>query len=82
MAHRPDCSLARGILPDHGLHLCPLHWQAGSPPPGHQGSPFYLDILKSASSHPAELGAAMGGVQVSRESFSMSLELALTYEHD
>ena len=31
MAHRPSCSAARGILPDQGSNLCPLHWQEGVP---------------------------------------------------
>ena len=25
-----SCSAARGIFPDQGLNLCPLHWQADS----------------------------------------------------
>ena len=39
VAHGPSCSAACGILPDQGLNLCPLHWQAGSQPLRHQGSP-------------------------------------------
>ena len=34
-----SCSVACGILPDQGLNLCPLHWQADSYPLCHQGSP-------------------------------------------
>ena len=29
LAHGPSCSVARGILPDQGSNLCPLH---GDPP--------------------------------------------------
>ena len=39
LAHGPSCSVARGILPDQGSNPCPLHWQADSQPPCHQGSP-------------------------------------------
>ena len=39
VAHGPSCSAARGILPDQGSNLCPLHWQADSQPLRHQGSP-------------------------------------------
>ena len=39
VAHGPSCSAACGILPDQGSNPCPLHWQAGSQPLRHQGSP-------------------------------------------
>ena len=39
VAHGPSCSAACGILPDQGLHPCPLHWQADSQSLRHQGSP-------------------------------------------
>ena len=39
MAHRPSCSAACRIFLDQGSTLCPLHWQAGSQPLDHQGSP-------------------------------------------
>ena len=39
VAHGPSCSAACGILPDQGSNPCPLHWQADSQPPRHQGSP-------------------------------------------
>ena len=39
VAHRRSCSEACGILPDQGLNPCPLHWQADSHPPDHQGRP-------------------------------------------
>ena len=32
------CSMACGILPDQGLKLCPLNWQADGYPLHHQGS--------------------------------------------
>lgn len=31
---------ARGVLPDQGLNLCLLCWQADSPPLGRQGGPL------------------------------------------
>ena len=34
-------SAARGISPDQGSNLCLLHWQAGSLPRIHQGSPLF-----------------------------------------
>ena len=39
VAHGPSRSTACGILPDQGSNPCPLHWQADSQPPCHQGSP-------------------------------------------
>ena len=33
-----DWPVARGIFPDQGSNLCPLHWQADSYPLYHQGS--------------------------------------------
>ena len=41
VAHGPSCSTACGILPDQGSNPCPLHWQADSQPPRHQGSPKF-----------------------------------------
>ena len=35
-----SCSTASGILPDQRSNLRPLHWQVGSYPLNHQGSPF------------------------------------------
>ena len=45
VAHGPSCSAARGILPDQGSNLCPLHWQADSQPLRHQGSPLLFLII-------------------------------------
>ena len=42
VAHGPSRSAARGILPDQGSTLCPLHWQADPQPLRHQGSPVLL----------------------------------------
>ena len=28
VAYRLSCPMARGIFPDQGSNLCPLHWQA------------------------------------------------------
>ena len=39
VAHGPSCSAACGIPPDQGSNPCPLHQQADSQPPHHQGSP-------------------------------------------
>ena len=41
VAHGPSCSAACGIFPDQGSDPCPLHWQADSQPPRHQGSPLF-----------------------------------------
>ena len=45
VARGPDCSAARGILPDQGSNPCLLHWQADSQPLRHQGSPHWLFIV-------------------------------------
>ena len=39
VAHGPSCSAACGIFSDQGSNPCSLHWQAGSQPLRHQGSP-------------------------------------------
>ena len=39
VAHGRSCSAACGIFPDQGSNPCPLHWQADSQLPRHQGSP-------------------------------------------
>ena len=41
-AHGPSCSAACGIFPDQGSNPCSLHWQAGSQPLHHQGSPHFF----------------------------------------
>ena len=40
VAHGPSCSAACGIFLDQGSNPCPLHRQADSQPPRHQGSPI------------------------------------------
>ena len=45
VAHGPSCSAACGIFPDQGSNPCPLHWQAGSQPLRHQGSPISFFLL-------------------------------------
>ena len=45
VAHGPSCSAACGILPDQGSNPRPLHWQADSQPPRHQGSPVMETFL-------------------------------------
>ena len=37
--------LLQGILPTQGLNLCLLHWQVGSLPLGHVGSPLFKPTL-------------------------------------
>ena len=45
VAHGLHCSEACGIFPDQGLNACLLHWQVGSLPLAHQGSPsVYLNF--------------------------------------
>ena len=48
---RVDCHfLLQGIFPTQGLNPCLLHWQAGSLPLSHQGSPvFYIEYPKIAT---------------------------------
>ena len=46
VAHGSSCSAARGIFPDQGSNPCPLHWLADSQPLCHQGSPFFVFLLK------------------------------------
>ena len=43
VAHGPSCSAACGIFPDQGSNPCLLHWQAGSQPLHHQGSPHVFN---------------------------------------
>ena len=40
MVHGLSCSTACRIFLDQGLNLCLLHWQGGSLPLSHQGSPL------------------------------------------
>ena len=42
VAHGLSCPAACGIFLDQGSSLCPLHWQVGSYPLCHQGSPGSL----------------------------------------
>ena len=46
VAYGSSCSAACGIFPDQGSNLCPLHWQAGSQPLRHQGSPWVWFLNK------------------------------------
>ena len=39
VAHGLSCSETRGIFPDQGWNLCPLHWKADSLPLDHLESP-------------------------------------------
>ena len=61
VAHRPSCSVTRGIFPDQGSNQCLLHWQADSLPLSHQGSPpqRFLKIICV----PVLLGLAGGTVK-------------------
>ena len=51
--HGFSCSAACGLLPDQGLNLCLLHWQADSLPLSHQEKP-------SSSSLPEVLSPLLG----------------------
>ena len=44
-AHRLSCPVVCGILPEHLLNLCPLHWQGDSQSLDHQGCSLILIIL-------------------------------------
>ena len=48
MALGLSCSEASGILPDLGMNLCLLHWQADSLPLSHQGSLYHTFIIHSS----------------------------------
>ena len=45
VAHGLSCSAACGIFPDQGLNPHLLHWQVGSLPLSHQGSPIRFTPL-------------------------------------
>ena len=48
-----SCSESRGIFPDQGQNLRPLHWQADSLLPDPQGSPLCpLDVKRGLSVFP------------------------------
>ena len=49
VAHGLSCSAACGIFPDQGSNPCPLHRQADSQPPRHQGSPSHSLLNKRMS---------------------------------
>ena len=68
--------MARGIFPDQGLNLCPLHWQVDSYPLHHQGSPspsFLLGLLELVSVGPGDggkdivLGSLLALLQITKE---------------
>ena len=59
VAHGPSCSAARGIFPDQGSNPCPLHWQADSQPPCHQGSPD-INFMHHLESSYRDLGCNPG----------------------
>ena len=46
VGHGLSCSMACGIFPDRESNPCPLHWQADSYPPYHQGSPRHHPFKK------------------------------------
>ncbi|XP_066877191.1 myosin phosphatase Rho-interacting protein isoform X3 [Kogia breviceps] len=63
-AHGPSGSAARGILPDRGANLHPLHRQADSQPLRHQGSPtmhYYSAVKRSKILTPATTWRALKG---------------------
>ena len=49
MALRLSCAIACRIFPDRGSSLCPLHWQADSPPLHHQRSPQTFLVWRKIS---------------------------------
>ena len=51
VAHWLSCPVACGIIPDQGLNLCPLHWQADSQALDYQEVP--LKFLEAWPSHEA-----------------------------
>ena len=51
VAHSLSCLMARGIFPDQGSTPCLLHWQAGSLPLRHQGSPLYTILMGIEKNH-------------------------------
>ena len=59
VAHGPSCSVACEIFPDQDSNPCPLHWQADSQPPRHQGSPplgflkHFVNIIRVFALHTA-----------------------------
>ena len=74
VAHGPSCSTACGIFPDQGSNLCPLHWQADSQPPRHQGSPFYLFYIKHS-----EFLVVLSGRNREKYIYSRSRKVSLCY---
>ena len=63
VVHGLSCSTACVILPDQGLNLCFLHWQADSLPLSQQGSPGsrllitslqYYDSLEPSGAFPRQ----------------------------
>ena len=50
VAHGLCCSTACGIFLDHGLNLCPPHWQADPYPLCHQKNPSHFYINAKADS--------------------------------
>ena len=55
VAYRLSCPVAGGIFLDQGLNLCPLHWQAGSQPLEHRGSPSSLFLQSNQKRRPHSL---------------------------
>ena len=52
VAHVLSCPAACGIFLDQGSNLCPLHQQADSLPPDHQGSPkLHSEFFSVSNSH-------------------------------
>ena len=66
---RFSCLAACGIFPEQRLNPCPLHWQVGSEPLDHQGSPSTV-LLATLGSSPAP------DTEVDFETFSKHSTLA------
>ena len=54
VVHVFNCPVTRGISPDQGLSLYPLHWQVDSEPLDHQESPGPTSCSKKS-------GVSLGG---------------------
>ena len=60
MVPRPSCSEACGIFPDQGSNPCLLHWEVGSLPLNHQGSPEAHVLYQDSKTMQLEQGPPPG----------------------
>ena len=71
------CSKACAIFPDQGSNRCPLHWQADSYPPCHQGSRGHFSIRLSVLS----LTCSSSSLYILDISLSSDLSIASIFSH-